>query len=154
MGIKLVDKVLNLMGFEEDDSAKQVNETSNEEMREQWNSRKKDKEKAPIFNIHSQKQVHVVVSEPKSYDEAQVITDNLKNRCPIIVNLENADAHLAERVVDFVSGACYALNGSMQKVGTGIFLFVPNNMDINSELKFTGREKDKERLSFPWIANK
>jgi len=156
MGVKLVDKMLNLMGFEEDEKVKQEQFESKEEVRSQWNSRKKEKEKekATIFNIHSQKQVRVVVTEPKTYDEAQGITDNLKNRSPIIVNLEQADAELAERIVDFVSGACYALNGSMQKVGTGIFLFVPNNMDINSEMRIDSKDKDRERLSFPWTVSK
>ena len=129
-----------------------------EEPRNQWNSKRKEKEKekekAAIFNIHSQKQVRVIVSEPLTYDEAQGIVDNLKNRSPVIVNLERADAELARRVVDFVSGACYALNGSLQKVGTGIFLFVPNNMDINTDVKREDRDKEKERTFFPWIVNK
>ena len=84
----------------------------------------------------------MVVIEPRSFEEAKGVTDNLKNRRPIIVNLEQAEAELAQRVVDFVSGATYALNGSMQKVGNGIFLFVPNNMDISSDAKEQGKGKD------------
>jgi cell division inhibitor SepF len=162
---KIVDKVLNFMGFEEEDEEtkrerererEQPVTTTREEPRSQWNNKKREREKAPIFNIHSQKQVRVIVVEPNSFDEAQGVADNLKNRCPVIVNLEHADAELAKRVVDFVSGACYALNGSLQKVGTGIFLFVPNNMDINSELRFDTSIKEKEqgRTIFPWTANK
>lgn len=155
MAGKIVDKVMNFMGFEEvDEEVKMEPEVSREEPRGQWNNKRKEKEKAPVFNIHSQKQVRVIVVEPVTYDEAQGIADNLKNRSPVIVNLERADAELARRVVDFVSGACYALNGSLQKVGTGIFLFVPNNMDINGDVKLDGREKDKERSFFPWIVNK
>ena len=158
MSGKIVDKVMNFMGFEEvAEEEKKEQPIVREETRNQWNGGKrkeKEKEKAAVLNIHSQKQVRVVVVEPVTYDEAQGIADNLKNRSPVIVNLEHVDADLARRVVDFVSGACYALNGSLQKVGTGIFLFVPNNMDINSDLKFGVQEKEKERTFFPWIANK
>ena len=155
MAGKIVDKVMNFMGFEEvEENERQEPVSARDETREQWNGKRREKEKAPVFNIHSQKQVRVVVVEPSTYDEAQGITDSLKNRSPVIVNLEQADAELARRVVDFVSGACYALNGSLQKVGTGIFLFVPNNMDINGDVKTDGREKDKERSFFPWIVNK
>ena len=155
MAGKIVDKVMNFMGFEEVEEDEGLETAvTREEPRDQWGGKRKEKEKAPVFNIHSQKQVRVVVVEPSTYDEAQGITDNLKNRSPVIVNLERADAELARRVVDFVSGACYALNGSLQKVGTGIFLFVPNNMDINGDVKIDGREKDKERSFFPWIVNK
>jgi len=144
MAVKLMDKVLSFMGFEED--IEEEEKRDREELREEHPWQKK-KEKATVFNLHSQRQVHVVVVEPRSFDEVQGITDNLKNRCPVIVNLEQAESDLAKRVVDFVSGATYALNGSLQKVGNGIFLFVPNNMDISSELK----SESKEKGLFPWI---
>ncbi|MHB9094735.1 MAG: cell division protein SepF, partial [Eubacteriales bacterium] len=59
------------------------------------------------------------------------------------------DKELAKRVVDFVSGTTYALNGGTQKVGNGIFLFVPSNMDIASETREA--EKDKEKGLFTWV---
>lgn len=144
MAGKLVDKVLSFMGFEEE--TEEEDKRGREEAREEHTWLKK-KEKGTILNLHAQRQVRVVVLEPKSFDEVQEITDNLKNRCPVIVNLEQADSDLAKRVVDFVSGATYALNGSLQKVGNGIFLFVPNNVDISSEL----RSQSKENVLFPWL---
>ena len=75
------------------------------------------------------------------------IADNLKNRFPVIINLEEADAELAKRIIDFISGTAYALDGRMQKVGNGIFLFVPSNMDISSAMK----EQLKEKGMFSWI---
>jgi cell division inhibitor SepF len=95
---------------------------------------------------HAQRQVRVVVVEPRSFEEVKEITDNLKNRRPVILNLEQADAELARRVVDFVIGATYALNGSQQKVGNGVFLFVPANMDIASELK-----ESRDKGIFSWV---
>lgn len=141
--MKLVDKMLNFMGFEEE-AAEEEEKNAREELREDqpWHKKKdKDREKGAVISMHAQRQVRVVVSEPRTFDETRSITDNLKNRRPVIVNLEHAETELAQRVVDFVSGAAYALSGSMQKVGNGIFLFVPNNMDISNELGEQSKEK-------------
>lgn len=143
--MKLVDKMLNFMGFEEEVAEEEEDKDVQVEPHEEksWLKKKdKEKEKGAVISMHAQRQVRVVVIEPRSFEEAKGVTDNLKNRRPIIVNLEQAEAELAQRVVDFVSGATYALNGSMQKVGNGIFLFVPNNMDISSDAKEQGKGKD------------
>lgn len=141
MAIKLVDKVLGFMGFEEEMVEEDEKRSRDEAHEDQPWQKKKEKDKGAVLSLHAQRQVRVVVVEPRSFDEVQGITDNLKNRRPVIVNLEQAEPDLAKRVVDFVSGATYALNGSLQKVGNGIFLFVPNNVDIASELKDQNREK-------------
>ncbi|MCL1851468.1 MAG: cell division protein SepF [Peptococcaceae bacterium] len=94
--------------------------------------------KAPssVVSIHTQKQVRVVVVEPKSFDESQNIAEHLKSHRTVVLNLEKTDSVLAQRIIDFVSGTAYALNGNMQKVGKAIFLFVPNNVDISGDLSF------------------
>jgi cell division inhibitor SepF len=150
MAVKLVDKVLGFMGFEEeeiDQEEKQNHEGVQEEPA--WQRKKeRDREKSTVVSLqHAQRQVRVVVVEPRSFEEVKEITDNLKNRRPVILNLEQADAELARRVVDFVMGATYALNGSQQKVGNGVFLFVPANMDIASELK----ENNRDKGIFSWV---
>lgn len=146
MASKLVDKVLNFIGFDEVTEEEENN--SSDEVREQqpWH-RKKEKEKGTVINLHTQRHVRVVVIEPRNFEDVKEISDNLVNRCPVIVNLEHAEPDLAKRIVDFVSGATYALNGHEQKVGNGIFLFVPNNVDISSELK----NQSKEKGIFPWM---
>jgi len=106
------DKVLHFIGFEED-----VMEEEEEKQEEPDGQRHKKKEKGTLVGLPAQRQVRVVVTEPRSFDEAPGIADNLKNRRPVIVNLEQADAELAKRVLDFMTGAVYALNGAMQKVG-------------------------------------
>lgn len=148
MAVKLVDKVLGFMGFEDEDY--EADEKQNhEEVQEEtgWQrKRERDREKGTVVSLqHAQRQVRVVVVEPRNFEEVKEITDNLKNRRAVIVNLEQADAELARRVVDFVMGATYALNGSQQKVGNGVFLFVPANMDIASELK-----ENREKGIFSW----
>jgi cell division inhibitor SepF len=135
-----VDKVLGFMGFEDEQTQDQGSLRETE--REVQDSRKKG---ATVVNLHTQRNVRVVVVEPSAFDDVQEITDHLKNRKPVIVNLEKVDNDLARRIVDFLSGAVYAVSGAMQKVGGGIFLFVPSNVDIDSEIKET------ERGIFSWI---
>ncbi|TEB05803.1 Cell division protein SepF [Pelotomaculum schinkii] len=151
MAVKLVDKVLGFMGFEDEDIDQEEKQNREEVQEEPGWQRKRDRgdrEKSTVVSLqHAQRQVRVVVVEPRSFEEVKEITDNLKNRRPVILNLEQADAELARRVVDFVMGATYALSGSQQKVGNGVFLFVPANMDIANELKESNREKG----IFSWV---
>lgn len=150
MAVKLVDKVLGFMGFEDED-IEQEEKLNHEEVREEqsWSrKRDRDRERGTVVSLqHAQRQVRVVVIEPRSFEEVKEIADHLKNRRPVILNLEQADNELARRVVDFVMGATYALNGSQQKVGNGVFLFVPANMDITSELK----ENNRDKGIFSWV---
>jgi cell division inhibitor SepF len=139
---KLMDKVLGFMGFEEvPEEEEKPFETPEETLP---NLRKKGQ----VLSLHSQRQTKVVVVEPKVFDEVQAIADSLKNHRAVIINLEHVDADMARRVIDFVIGCTYALDGSMQKVGSGIFLSVPSNMDIASEAK-DQPHYDKSILS--WI---
>ncbi len=78
----------------------------------------------------AQRQFRLVVFEPKSFEEVQGIVDQLKNHRPVIINLEETDKAIARRVVDFMSGAVYAMAGGMQKISVSIFLFTPANVEI------------------------
>ncbi len=145
---KIMDKVLGFMGFEEEEVEILDEEEIDVNEDEDFGKRKKS---GNIFSLHSQKNLRVVVCEPKVFEDCQSISDNLKNRRPVIVNLENADKELSKRVIDFICGATYALSGHTQKVGNNIFLFVPSNMDIASELKDAEKEKEKEKGLFTWV---
>lgn len=87
-----------------------------------------------VVSLHTQKPVRVVLAEPRSYDEAQDIADNLKNHRPIIVNLQRVPKEHAIRIIDFLSGTVYALNGNIQKLGSHIFMCTPANVDIQGSI--------------------
>ncbi|GLX68277.1 cell division protein SepF [Paenibacillus glycanilyticus] len=87
-----------------------------------------------IVSIHSQKSVRVVLSEPRSYDEAQDIADHLRSRRAVIVNLQRVRTDLAVRIVDFLSGTVYALNGHISKLGPNIFLCTPDSVEIQGAI--------------------
>ncbi|MDD2420969.1 MAG: cell division protein SepF [Heliobacteriaceae bacterium] len=140
---KFLDKFYNLMGLgdemEEIEQPERRPETNEREEREFSPSRRivERSERAAVVSLAAERQkkeLKVVVIEPKSFDEAKTIADHLKNRYQVILNLEKADREMAQRIIDFVSGTTYALNGSMQKVGTQIFVFAPSNVDISGEV--------------------
>lgn len=146
---KIMDKMLGLMGFEDDqeEDEKWV-EREQQQYQPEEEAPPQIKKRGQVVNLHAQRQLQVIVSKPQDFNEVQKIADHLKSRRPVVINLEEADPELAKRVVDFVSGSTYALNGSLQKVGNGIFLSVPSNMDITSELK---EQIQKESGMLAWM---
>ncbi len=77
--------------------------------------------------------VHVVA--PNRFPDAQEIGDRFKANQPVIVNLQGADRELSRRMIDFCSGATYALGGSMDKVADQVFLLTPSNVEVSAEEK-------------------
>ena len=76
----------------------------------------------------------MVLLEPRAYSESQQIADHLKSRNTVVVNLKRVTSDQAKRIVDFLSGTIYALGGDLQKIGGGIFLCTPNNVDIQGKI--------------------
>jgi len=74
----------------------------------------------------------MIISEPKSFDEAATIVESLRTGKSVIINLINMNKEQAQRLVDFVAGATYAISGNQQKIGEGIFIFTPKTIHINS----------------------
>ena len=62
---------------------------------------------------------------PRRFDQAQELADKIKEGQPVIMNLEGTEREVARRLIDFASGICYALDGSMEKVATGVYLLKP-----------------------------
>ena len=73
----------------------------------------------------------VVVIEPKSFDDVQQVANYLKEKKPVLINFEHTDAEEAHRIIDFISGATYAIAGDIKKVGHNVFLCAPNNVSVS-----------------------
>ncbi len=71
--------------------------------------------------------------EPRSFNEAQEVADRFKEGQPVIVNLQNVDRDLSRRLIDFSSGLCYGLGGTMEKVAGGVYLLTPANVEVSAE---------------------
>ena len=76
----------------------------------------------------------MILLEPRAYSESQQIADHLKNRNSVVVNLKRVTADQAKRIVDFLSGTVYAIGGDLQRIGGGIFLCTPNNMNVQGKI--------------------
>ena len=87
-----------------------------------------------VLNINSNKQA-VVLFRPTSFNDTSKAADDLRNRRALIVNMENVDKAMARRVVDFLSGCVYALDGTVKKIAQSAYLFCPHNMEVQGDLE-------------------
>ena len=94
-----------------------------------------------VLNMNSGKQ-EVVLFHAKTFDDAARAADELRKRKAVILNMENVDKSLTRRVVDFLSGAVYALDGSVKKVAMSTYLFCPHNMDVVGDLENVRNEAE------------
>ena len=85
----------------------------------------------------------MILLEPRAYSESQQIADHLKNRNSVVVNLKRVTSHQAKRIIDFLSGCIYSIGGKMQKIGVGIYLCTPKNVNIQGKIS-DDTEKQKE----------
>ena len=76
----------------------------------------------------------MILLEPRAYSESQQIADHLKKRNAVVVNLKRVTSDQAKRIIDFLSGTIYAIGGDLQKIGGGIFLCTPNNVNIQGKI--------------------
>ncbi|MFD2116210.1 cell division protein SepF [Paenibacillus yanchengensis] len=147
--MSVMNKFMNLLGLHEEEEVverEKINDSTDESEQEQsiFESRRQAKATQVhsgstaaannVVSIHSQKNMRVVLNEPRSYDEAQEIADHLRARKSVIVNLQRVRGDLALRIVDFLSGTVYALNGSISKLGPNIFLCTPDSVEIQGAI--------------------
>jgi cell division inhibitor SepF len=94
--------------------------------------------------VPDQRPTRVSVLEPSSFNDAQALADRFKRQQPVILNLQNVDADLSRRMVDFCSGLTYALDGNIQAVANRVFLLTPRNVEVSAE----ERKRIAERAFF------
>jgi cell division inhibitor SepF len=149
---KLLNKMLNLVGWESEEE--EIEEEMQEELKDESHQSpqylhafSKKSQQNKVVNIHSSNQFKVVIMQPETFDDARDVCDHLKNKKPVVVNLENLNKETAQRVVDFLSGSVYGVDGDIQKISAGIFMIAPNNVDIMGEFK----DELKNKGAFPWV---
>ena len=94
--------------------------------------------------------IKMVISQPTTFEQSDEICSFLKEKKSVIVNLEYVNKDVARRIVDFISGGVYSLDGYIQKVSNAIFLVAPSNYEITNEM---AREEMKSKLSVSWLKN-
>ena len=93
----------------------------------------------------------MILLEPRAYSESQQIADHLKKRDSVVVNLKRVTSDQAKRIIDFLSGCIYAIGGTMQKVGVGIYLCAPKNVNVQGKISDDSqKEKDSQDEEIEW----
>lgn len=103
-----------------------------------------------VVNMPQANAIKMVISQPTTFEQSDEICSFLKEKKSVIVNLEYVNKDVARRIVDFISGGVYALDGYIQKVSNSIFLVAPSNYEITNEM---AREEMKSKLSVSWLKN-
>ncbi|MBJ6363170.1 cell division protein SepF [Paenibacillus sp. MAHUQ-46] len=137
MGV--MNRFMSFFGLQDEveeiiDQDKYSRQDSQEAETTPFESRKNNSRTNNVVSIHSQKNVRVVLNEPRSYEEAQEIAEHLRSRRPVVVNLQRVRTDQALRILDFLSGTVYALNGNISKLGANIFLCTPDSVEIQGTI--------------------
>lgn len=144
--MSVINKFMNYFGLQEEEEIvereKVVAHDEQEFETNPFEQRKQSKAQAQHFSnvggnvvsLHTQKNTRMVLCEPKSYDEAQGIADEIRNRRSVVVNLQRVECDLGLRIVDFLSGTVYALSGSISKLGPNIYLCAPENVEVQGSI--------------------
>ena len=156
----LMNKVWDLFGMdsaepEEEYDDENVYEYDDEDDVTEENNKKqlfgrKNKEKVVQMPQSQPNAIKMVISQPTSFEQSDEICSFLKEKKSVIVNLDYVNKDVARRIVDFISGGVYALDGYIQKVSNSIFLVAPSNYEITNEM---AREEMKNKLSVSWLKN-
>ena len=120
-----------------------------EENRKLFGNRKSKDKVVAMPQAHANA-IKMVISQPTTFEQSDEICSFLKEKKSVIVNLEYVNKDVARRIVDFISGGVYSLDGYIQKVSNSIFLVAPSNYEITNEM---AREEMKSKLSVSWLKN-
>ncbi|WP_027088362.1 cell division protein SepF [Cohnella panacarvi] len=147
--MSVMNKFLNYLGLQEEEEVvdRQSPHADEQEIETPAFDSRKQSSKNNVVSIHSQKSARVVLTEPRTYDEAQDIADQLKSRRAVVVNLQRVRREQAIRIVDFLSGTVYALGGHISKIGTDIFLCTPDSVEVSGTItEMMTEEADYPRM--------
>ena len=92
----------------------------------------------------------MILLEPRAYSESQQIADHLKNRNSVVVNLKRVTSDQAKRIIDFLSGCIYSIGGKMQKIGVGIYLCTPKNINIQGKITDESEKGKNSNENIDW----
>lgn len=92
----------------------------------------------------------MILLEPRAFSESQQIADHLKKRNTVVVNMKRVTTEQAKRIIDFLSGTVYAIGGDLQKIGVGIFLCTPKNVNVEGTISDDDNSKNTDKDELDW----
>ena len=144
----LVDKFRKMTGTEQPEE-EYVEETADEAAQPEQPEQRPNPDNVVSFKNKTKagNQLKVMVIEPTTFDDAQQVADHIRNHKPVVVNFENTNSETAKRIIDFISGTTYALQGDIKKVGKNVFMCAPDNVSVNFAEEMN---KSGKKSSMPW----
>ena len=130
----MMDKMKDFIGItdydEDDDYEDEVGETSSRQPEKiETYSRKNN-----VIKVHSNSDMKVFICEPEKYEDCTKAVDEIKNRKVVVLNIEGMELEDQKQIFEFIKGAVYSLEASIQKVSKGIFVIAPSNVQIDGRL--------------------
>lgn len=168
MGVAIVNKFMKMMGIGENETSEDEAEYYDEEDTENTDleselpksrrSFRDIEDSNPYTKTSSQAKIipmntgisssKMVITQPTCFEDVQEISGYLKSKKSIIVNLENVSKEDARRIIDFLGGATFMVDGTMQNVSNLIYLITPKDVEIQNDIE---RSQYKQKLSFSWL---
>lgn len=138
MAGKVINKMMGFLGLEDDleeieeekEEKKAVNDIT--EVEPIMSSSKRQNK---VVSIHTTISAKVKIVKPASYEEAADICDELKNRKIVVINTTGLEPRIAQRLLDFMGGASYALGGDLEEIERGVYILSPATVEVSSDLK-------------------
>ena len=148
----LMNKVWDLFGMDsaEPEEYDEENVYEYEDEEEEVEDKKLFGRRNKVVSMPQTNSIKMVISQPTTFEQSDEICSFIKEKKSVIVNLEYVNKDVARRIVDFISGGVYALDGHIQKISNSIFLIAPMNYEITNEM---AREEIKNKLSVSWLKN-
>lgn len=141
MAGKVLNKVMGFLGLEDEYEYEEYYDEDTNECDDSVENTEfepivhSNKKQGKVVSIHSTSTPKVSIVKPKTYDEVVDICDDLKEGKIVIINSIELDPKVGQRLIDFVSGATYSLNGTLEEIEKGIYIVSPSNVEVDSELK-------------------
>ena len=168
MSAAIVNKFMRMMGIGEEDDTEYDDEVDYYDEEEQEEVEKESPKARRSFrdiessNPYSRNNIQtkvipmstavssskMVITKPTCYEEEQELGEYLKARKSVIINLENVGKEDARRILDFLSGATFMIEGTIQKVSNLIYLMTPKDVEIQNDVE---RSQYKQKASFSWL---
>lgn len=149
--MSVLDKFLNVMKlndnddydddfFEDDDYIEEPKRKKDKSTSIPDDSFTKDRSKASkVLPMRQNKKnmdgMEVCVIKPTTVEDSREITETLLSNRTVVLNLEGLDVEIAQRIIDFTSGSCFAISGNLQKISNYIFIITPASVDISGDFQ-------------------
>lgn len=119
---------------DEDEELEDFEETPRKDTFEDRRAKAADDRRGKVVNIHATTQLKVVLVKPERFENASEVADHLKDKRTVVLNLESTNKDVARRLIDFLSGVTYGVEGKIKKVSANTYIITPYTVDFEGDL--------------------